>query len=261
MAKEFVAGDPLGPAGPVRVSVCVASYNGERYIEEQLRTILAQLSAADELIVCDDCSRDRTCDIVRAIGDARVRLHTFDANVGHVRNFERAIAASRGEIILLADQDDAWEPDKLERILGVFDAQPDVLMIHHAMTTMDGEGRSLQAIWNPQREGRPRRLPFVLRQWVKCRVSGCALAFRRSLLDIVMPFPSGVYAHDHWFAIAGAIRAPLYLMAQPLVRYRLHGGNATPFQGLPWGRRIVLRMLYLRMVAIALARRMARAAA
>jgi len=241
----------------MKVSVCLASYNGERYIAEQLRSILQQLSDGDELIVCDDGSRDRTREIVASFGDPRVVLRTFDANVGHVRNFERAIASASGDLIFLSDQDDAWRPGKLAAMLAVFRDQPDVQLVHHALSTMDADGRVLQPLWNPLHEGRPGRLRFLARQWLKCQVFGCALAFRRALLDVVLPFPPSAYAHDHWLAIAAAVRGPVYFLAAPLVSYRQHAANVTPKRGLSWAGRIAVRLRFLRMIGVALGRRVA----
>ncbi|WP_280154574.1 glycosyltransferase family 2 protein [Piscinibacter sp. XHJ-5] len=244
----------------MKVSVCLAAYNGERYIAEQLRSILAQLSPQDELIVCDDGSRDRTREVVAGIGDPRVTLRTFTHNVGHVRNFERAIAAATGDLIFLSDQDDEWRADKVREVKRCFQENPRLQLVHHALSTMDAEGRTLSPLWNPLREGPQGRAGFLLRQLVRCQVFGCGAAFRRELLDVLLPFPASAYAHDHWLTVAAGVGGSVHFLNLPLVRYRLHGANVTPRQGLGWRGRLRVRWLFLDMIAVAIARRLRRPA-
>ena len=99
------------------ISVCLATYNGARFVEKQLQSILVQLAPEDELIVCDDGSSDDTCNVIRRLADARIALHAYSQNVGHVRNFERAISAAKGDFIFLSDQDDVWVPGKIRAML------------------------------------------------------------------------------------------------------------------------------------------------
>jgi glycosyltransferase involved in cell wall biosynthesis len=240
----------------MKISVCLAAYNGEHFIAEQLRSILAQLSPHDEVIVCDDGSRDGTRDVVHGMGDARVVLHSFSSNVGHVHNFERAIAAASGDLIFLSDQDDIWAPNKVREVVGCFERHPDVNLVQHALSTIDAEGQPLSPLWNPLPEGRPGRMRFVLRQLAKCQVFGCAVAFRRSLRDVVLPFPPSTYAHDHWLAVASGVCGPVYFLNLPLVRYRQHGANLTPKSGLGPLTRVRLRLLLLGMVLTAIGRRL-----
>ncbi|MDE5758415.1 MAG: glycosyltransferase, partial [Allobaculum sp.] len=90
------------------ISVCIATYNGERYIETQIRSILDQLNEDDEIIISDDSSTDRTLDIIRSLNDSRIKL--FAGNKFHSRtfNFENALKQATGDFIFLSDQDDIW---------------------------------------------------------------------------------------------------------------------------------------------------------
>ena len=241
----------------MNVSVCLASYNGARFIAEQVRSILAQLGPDDELIVCDDASSDDTCKIVAQFADPRLILYANSANVGHVKNFERAIGKAKGEFIFLSDQDDVWDPAKLHTVLRCLELHPDVFLVHHSLATVDAEGLPMSARWNRLAAGRQSRLRYLIRQLVKCQVFGCATAFRRQLLDVLLPFPDSTYAHDHWLAVAAGVRAPVYFLAEPLVSYRLHGGNVTPRRGLSWPRRISLRVRLVRQLATAVRRTLA----
>lgn len=238
----------------MRISVCIATYNGQSYVEEQLRSILVQLGPDDEVIVSDDRSKDATVDLVRELGDPRVRVLPAGPNLGHVRNFERALKAATGDILFLSDQDDVWTPDKVREVMAAFAAHPRVQMVHHALATMDETGHTLDPRWNPLPEGEFRGAAFLAAQCIRCRVFGCAVALRRPLLNILLPFPQSVYAHDHWFTVAAAAGDGLYQLDKSLVRYRQHHHNVTPKHGLGWRRRIAVRLDMLRMIATALRR-------
>ncbi|HOF62870.1 MAG TPA: glycosyltransferase [Dermatophilaceae bacterium] len=99
------------------ISVCLATYNGQRYLDEQLRSILDQLGPDDEVIISDDASTDDTLSVARAARDRRVRILDLTDRVGYSKNFERAVSAATGEIIFLSDQDDVWLPGKVERMV------------------------------------------------------------------------------------------------------------------------------------------------
>ena len=191
---------------------------------------------------------------MRKLDDPRVRVLAEGPNLGHVRNFERALKAATGDVLFLSDQDDVWAADKVREVMAAFAAHPRVQMVHHALATMDETGRTLDPRWNPVAEGESRGAAFLAAQCVRCRVFGCAIALRRPLLDILLPFPPSVYAHDHWLTVAAAAGDGLYQLDKPLVRYRQHRNNVTPKHGLGWRRRIAVRVDMLRMIATALRR-------
>ena len=241
-----------------RISVCLASYNGERFIADQLASILPQLGAHDELILSDDGSTDRTVEIARAFPHPCLIICAHRQNVGHVRNFERAIAMARGGIILLSDQDDIWRSDKLDKVLEVFSREPRACIVIHALTTIDEEGEILEPpvrLWNPARAGRQAPLPFVARQLIRCQVAGCAVAFRRKMTRMLLPFPGPTYSHDHWISVAAPFCGETFLSNDSLVLHRLHGANLSPRRGLSWRRRIMVRLKLVALIAIAIKRR------
>src|SRR6476469_956135 len=106
----------------IPVSVCMATFNGERYVSRQIETILSELSSADELIVVDDCSTDRTLDVVRSIEDSRISVHRNVSNQRQVRSFATAIALARNDILFLADQDDIWIPGRVDLMCEALEA-------------------------------------------------------------------------------------------------------------------------------------------
>lgn len=232
----------------MKISVCLASFNGEQFIEEQLTSILNQLGPDDELVVSDDHSNDRTLELVRALNDQRIVLITASTNVGHVRNFERAISSASGDLLFLSDQDDIWHPQKIKTVVREFEQHPKVQMIHHALSTIDEHGHTLQPLFNPQPEGEQGGICHLISQWYRCSVFGCGVAFRRELLPVLLPFPPFAYAHDHWIVAASGWRGGMLQINSPLVSYRQHHLNLTPKLGLSWRQRINVRWLMLRMI-------------
>lgn len=239
----------------VKVSVCLASYNGERFIIHQILSILGQLTLNDELIICDDGSQDETIGNIKKINDTRIIVYSFLENVGHVRNFERALKYASGDIIFLADQDDIWSPEKYELVKDCFISNPDIQLIQHSLALIDSNSLVLSPHWNPLKNGRQSRNLYLLRQVVKCQVFGCALAFRRSLLDVILPFPKHVYAHDHWIAIAAGIFGGVFFLNIPLVQYRHHDRNVTPKNGLKWYRKLLVRFILIKLLYISVIRK------
>lgn len=225
----------------VRVSVCLAAYRGVLYIEAQIRSILEQLEASDELVVVDDASPDATAQVVAAIDDARIVLLHNAVNLGYVRTFERALQAARGQYLFLADQDDLWLPGRLEVML-------------HALTQCAVVSTSVSVLGDPGTVPRfrlrardsERHVANVVGILVGYRpYTGCAMALRRDILDSVVPIPRFVHeSHDLWLAlVANTHRQNMHLQA-PSVARRLHDGNQTP---LGWrGPRAILRARWMK---------------
>lgn len=240
------------------LSVCLASYNGERFIREQIASILDQLPHDGELIVSDDASTDSTVGIVRAFEDQRVRLFAHATNVHYVANFERAIAEARGEIVFLSDQDDVWSANKVATVCAAFDRHPQASMVVHALAHMDEAGQLLAAppsgLWPHGSGGSRGRASFMARQLVKGQVFGCTTAFRRVVAQRMLPFPARTYAHDHWLSVVAPTVGPIVLLDEALVRYRHHGTNVSPRTSLRLRGQIAFRLRLARLAAIALGR-------
>ena len=201
------------------VSVCMATYNGEKYIREQIDSILPQLSDSDELVISDDGSSDSTIDIIQGYNDRRIRLY-HNTRHGVTWNFENALKHSMGEIIFLADQDDVWKPGKVERMKEWLKSY--VLVIHNAdVVDMDGvkKGKDYFAM-----EGI--RYGFW-RNLVKFRYLGCCMAFRRQLLLECMPFPRGVVCHDYWICMYALAKYRVQIDKETFLLYRRHGNNTS----------------------------------
>ncbi len=127
----------------IPVSVCMATFNGERYVPRQIETILSELSSSDELIVVDDCSTDRTVDIVRSIQDPRISVHRNVSNQRQVRSFATAIALARNDILFLADQDDIWIPGRVDLMCEALEAAGAALVASNFEWIDEAEIRSI----------------------------------------------------------------------------------------------------------------------
>jgi glycosyltransferase involved in cell wall biosynthesis len=248
----------------LRLSVALCTYNGEAYLGEQLESLLRQSRAPDELIVCDDASQDGSAAVVEAFARRvrwPVRLFVNDANVGATRNFERAIARCSGDVIALADQDDAWRPTKLERLERALAASPVMGAAFSDADVVDERLRPLgYRLWEAVRftaveRGRVdagRAVDVLLRHNV---VTGATLAFAAAHRDLILPIPA-LAVHDEWTALLIAAVAPLIAIDEPLLAYRQHGGNQigarrrgerrkprAPASRRTFGRRIALYTL------------------
>ena len=205
----------------ISMSVCMATYNGAAYIEEQLVSVLAQLGPGDELVVSDDGSTDRTVNLVCAVGDSRVRFVEGPPLRSPSRNLERALASARGDIVILCDQDDVWLPGRVDAAVALHE-HSDVVLVDCRL--VDAEGRILV----PSVFERFASQPGLFWNLYRNRYIGCCMSVRRSLLDLALPFPRSIPMHDSWIGILGELVGSVTFHPEPLVLYRQHPGNVSP---------------------------------
>jgi hypothetical protein len=240
---------PRHPIRP-RVSVCLAAYNGARLIEAQLRSILGQLHADDEVVVVDDASSDGTCGVIEGLNDSRIRLMRRTSNQGVLRTFEDAIQMATGEILFLSDQDDLWTADKVSTVLAAFRSAPEADIVVSDATLIDGEG----ALIGPSYYASLHKFkPGILSNLLHCRYLGCTMAIRTRIRSRVLPFPRGAdVLHDLWIGTSNAIfGGKTIFIERPLVQYRRHEGNVTGNKRLSLERRIRIRWDLCRSLAAA----------
>ncbi|MET4639065.1 glycosyltransferase family 2 protein [Mycetocola sp. 2940] len=218
---------------PASVSVALCTYNGGVFIEDQLRSILDQTIRPDEIVVSDDGSTDdtvRRAEAVLAPGGIRYRVLRNPSALGVSRNFEQAVLATSGAIVVLCDQDDIWHPQRLEKALHEFGSRPDLTLLFSNARMVDAAGAPLgyslfdalefsAADREAIRAGKS--FPTLLRRNV---ATGATMAFRRSLLDVATPFPVE-WVHDEWLTIIAAAVGQVDQLDEPLIDYRQHGGN------------------------------------
>ena len=167
------------------ISVCMATYNGEKYLKEQLDSILKQIKSSDELIISDDGSTDLTCTIIKEYQKEYKNIYLIDGpKMGVQKNFENALRKSKGDIIFLSDQDDIWMNNKVDVVLDAFQNSNVVLTLHDAQI-VDQNG---QVIEDSFFEHRGSQSGLFKNLW-KNSYLGCCMAFRRSVLECSLPFP------------------------------------------------------------------------
>lgn len=227
------------------ISVALAAYKGEKYIEQQLRSILSQLGKEDEIIVSDDKPGGMTETIVRRImaEDDRV-IYVEGKCKGVVSNFTNAIRYCKGDKIFLCDQDDVWLPEKVRRVMEAFDEGAS-LVLHNAYVT--DENLNITSYSFFEQRGSKKG---VLKNIFKNSYMGCCMAFDRRLLKRIMPIPKYVPMHDQWIGIIGEIFGKVTLIDTPLIYYRVHGNNVTAgrkassfVQKLRWRQYITRRLI------------------
>lgn len=214
-----------------KISVCMAAYNGERYILEQLQSIAPQLRANDEIVIVDDASQDATPARIdqfrselREIPDSpEVVFLRHERNRGVVPTFEEAIRSATGDILFLCDDDDRWAPDKVAKVLEAF-GDPEVQVVSTGMKLIDDQGRPIEASdFMRHRKFSAGLLPNLLHN----QFQGSALALRSSLLQHILPFPTGrLYLHDAWIGMRARLNgARVVHLDEPLLFYRRHPSN------------------------------------
>lgn len=203
------------------VSVCIATYNGERFIEEQLLSIIKQIPFDSEIIIVDDCSSDNTTIIIEDISDDRIKIFKNQSRQGPVKTFERAIRLTRGDYIFLSDQDDVWAHSKIRLMrecLKHYD-----LVVSDAVL-IDGKGSIINDSFYKLRNSGP----GFLKNLYKNTYLGCCMAFNRKILEKSLPFPAAVPMHDMWLGMIAELFGTTYFCNEKLVYYRRHASNASP---------------------------------
>ena len=220
----------------MKISVAFIVYNGARYMRTQLDSILAQTHKVDEIIVCDDASSDNTKEILEEYKKSYPNLfflHYNNKNLGPTKNIERAIQACTGDIILLSDQDDYWETNKVEAIVKWFVANPAMngLFTNGSLMDSNGEIDNKYGLWDVMsfpykviKNGEDLKLYI---NTVENSVTGATLAIRNNLAFLKHPFPTIKHlVHDRWLAINLAENNSLGILNENLIRYRIHSAQA-----------------------------------
>jgi glycosyltransferase involved in cell wall biosynthesis len=204
----------------MRISVCIASCNGGKYIKEQIDSILCQLSLEDEIIISDDSSTDNTVKIIKSINDSRIKVFENCNFKSPIFNFENAIKKASGEIIFLADQDDLWLPFKVEEMLDKLQFAD--IVVSNCYIGDD----NLNIIKESYFEWRNSKRGFIKNLLVNSYL-GCCMAFKRKMLKDLLPFPMSIPMHDIWIGVISEIYYKPLFLDKKLMIYRRHNGNTT----------------------------------
>lgn len=199
-----------------KISVCMTTYNGEKYIVEQLESILKQLNINDEVVVSDDGSTDKTILLIKGFKDPRIKLY-FNSFKNIILNFEFALSKATGKIIFLSDQDDVWYDNKvseLKKILKTYD-------LVYTNAAVFNEIKEQNVLFN-QRERNG-----LFNNYVKNYCLGATMAFKSTCLQYSLPFPKNIEMHDLWIYFISGVYGKTYYYSKPLIYYRRHGSNAS----------------------------------
>ncbi|PZR19819.1 MAG: hypothetical protein DI539_12690 [Flavobacterium psychrophilum] len=224
------------------ISVALATYNGGKYIYDQLISIINQTLPPTEIIIADDCSKDNTIQIIQDIQKDHpfIKLFINDKNKGPIKTFEVAISKCNSDYVALCDQDDIWELDKLEISLKELKSIEDVnkpSMVFTDLKMMDSKGNLTgQTFWETQGLN-PEKMDFYRTLFLNS-VTGCAAVFNKKMKDELAEIPVGVEMHDYWMALialgVGKLK-PLYV---PTVKYRSHENSVTIKDEISFSQRV-----------------------
>ena len=212
----------------IKISVCIATHNGEKYIKEQLDSILCQLSSNDEVVISDDGSTDKTIDIIREFKDERIKIYQQDSPkglLGHeyaTLNFENALKNAKGGFIFLSDQDDVWVNDKVE-ISMKYLREYDYIVSDAYVTDAELNVVSDTRFTKDEKVHFNKYLAVVL----STPYQGSCAAFKRCVLDKAMPFPKGTQSHDRWIGNVAAFFFNYKIVPEKLIYYRRHGATTS----------------------------------
>lgn len=216
------------------ISVVLAAYKGEKYIAEQVMSILPQLGENDELVISDDYPQGKTFDAIEGIikTDSRIR-YIHGKGQGVIKNFENAINHAKGEFIFLSDQDDIWLDGKVKAVMAEFDKGADVVM--HNADIVDGElNKTGETAFVVNGAG-----TGIIRNIIKNSYQGSCMAYRAELNRYLLPFPDSLPMHDQWIGLVGEKHGKVSLINESYLLYRRHGENvsgngSTLMQKIKW---------------------------
>lgn len=224
-----------------KISIALCTYNGERFLREQLESFLLQTRKPNELVIGDDCSTDNTVAIIDEFAAGAgfpVRVEVSDRNLGSTKNFEKTIQRCSGDLIFLADQDDVWLPKKIERIAAEFLRSERVGLVFTDAELVDDSMKPLNdRLWNysfpPDRRARAETTAFYKTLLEGNVVTGATAAFRSEYVRHFVPVPDNFrnLIHDAWIALVISVNAEIAFINEPLVRYRQHIGQQL---GVNW---------------------------
>src|ERR1700733_3147777 len=227
-------------SSPDKISVALCTYNGEEFLSRQLASIQQQTKMPDEVVVCDDCSTDRTMEILHDFAASAafpVRITRNEHNLGFVANFERAIHLCQGDLIALCDQDDIWYPTRLERSMQEFTAHHEVGFVFSDANIIDQQDQLTgMRLWTSFGfVGKRKEQMFAGDYTVLAKnrfVTGATVMFRSRLRKNCLPIGPG-WLHDEWIAATAAAVADIMPIESPLIRYRQHASQQVGLSPSP----------------------------
>lgn len=208
----------------MKISVAMAVYNGEKYVKEQLDSILYQLDGEDEVCISVDPSTDDSYRMLVKMSETEPRIRVnLGLGAGVKKNFEQAIKMCTGDIIFLSDQDDVWKEDKVIKVLECFADADAMLVLHDANVVNENMSRTIIESFFAYKECKP----GIINNIMKNSYMGCCMAFRKELVPFIIPIPENVPMHDQWIGLVAEKKGKVIFLPKQLIKYRRHDDNAT----------------------------------
>jgi len=209
------------------ISVCMASYNGARYIEKQIESILKQLSFGDELIIVDDCSKDNTISIIKKFNSDYIKLFENEKNIGYVKTFEKALGLSKNNYVCLSDQDDIWIDGRLQNLEEKIKNENVFLVASNFNPNFEDYKNDIKFL-KLKNENSSEYLGNIIRVFRgKSAYYGCTMIMNKELLKFILPFPKYIEAHDLWIAMNANLLKSVHHLYDDTLIYNVHQNNAS----------------------------------
>lgn len=205
-----------------KISVCIATYNGEKYIKEQLDSILPQLKKLDEIIISDDNSKDKTLKIIKSLKESRIKIFT-NPKKGLISNFENAITKSSGDYIFLSDQDDIWHENKIQICMNDLNCGYDLVLSDCTIFDSVSSTTKIESYFSFYKC----KKGILYNTFVRNSYVGCCMAFNSKIKNKTLPFPKHLPMHDSWIGINAEIYFKVKHNNKKLVNHRFHDYNAS----------------------------------
>ena len=224
-------------------SVCMATYNGEKFIAAQIESILLQIGQNDELVIADDGSTDQTIAIIKTFCDPRIKLYQDQTFRDPIKNFQHALKKSSGKFIFLSDQDDVWMEGKYTRMLAQLKHHD--LVVSDSLIVNDELETLHSSFFDYFGSGKG-----ILKNMFKSSYYGSCMAFNRKVLEAALPFPDTTeIGHDLWLGLVAELKFSVLFFKEPLLKYRRHEAVFTS-QRVGKSSRSLRQMLYGRIIMV-----------
>lgn len=230
----------------MKISVCLATYNGEKYVEEQLDSILREIGPGDEIIISDDNSTDNTIEIIKRINDSRIRIIYNKGRKGYTPNFENALKHVQGDLIFISDQDDIWLPGKCKDVSNYLLYND--LVVTNSKVTDENLNVINESFFSFYNSG-----TGILKNTICNTYYGSCMAFNRKILKFALPFPKNKeIGFDLWIGMVAEVVGKVVFIQKPYLLYRRSDFTVTEIGSLlSRSKRSLFMKFYKRIVILA----------
>lgn len=224
----------------INISVAMATYNGEKYLKEQIDSILKNLTDSDELIISDDGSTDQTSSIVKEYQKKYSQIKLIEGPKNGIKqNFVNAISHCKGKYIFLSDQDDIWLENKVNSILPLF--LENDLVVHDCIIVDSSLNEIEPSFFEYRGSGKG-----IFKNIYKNTYIGCCMAFKRELVEFILPIPNNIEMHDQWIGIiTEKTKKKVNFLQEKLIKYRRHEENNSQMKHYPFFKMLKNRIIFI----------------